>query len=157
MLLLEQGHLSGGTTWHAAGLVGPLRASESGTRLVQYSAELYARSRPRPGWRPATATSAALIVARTEDRMVQLRRTAANARGVRHGVRGGLRPSGPASCGRSMQVDDLLGAIWLPGDGKVNPTDLTQSLAKGARQGGARVVERVRVTGFATRRPTDAG
>ena len=36
VLLLEQGHLSGGTTWHAAGLVGPLRASESGTRLVQY-------------------------------------------------------------------------------------------------------------------------
>ena len=47
-----------------------------------------------------------------------------------------------------MQVDDLLGAIWLPGDGKVNPTDLTQSLAKGARQRGARIVERVRVTGF---------
>ena len=47
-----------------------------------------------------------------------------------------------------MRVDDLLGAIWLPGDGKVNPTDLTQSLARGARQGGARVVEGVRVTGF---------
>jgi glycine/D-amino acid oxidase-like deaminating enzyme len=42
VLLLEQGTLSCGTTWHAAGLVGPLRASESGTRLVQYSAELYA-------------------------------------------------------------------------------------------------------------------
>ena len=52
-----------------------------------------------------------------------------------------------------MQVDDLLGAIWLPGDGKVNPTDLTQSLAKGARQRGARVVERVRVTGFDSTRP----
>ncbi len=48
-----------------------------------------------------------------------------------------------------MQVDDLLGALWLPGDGKVNPTDLTQSLAKGARMGGAQVVEKVRVTGFA--------
>ena len=42
VLLLEQGQLTSGTTWHAAGLVGPLRASESGTRLVQYSAELYA-------------------------------------------------------------------------------------------------------------------
>ena len=59
VLLLEQGSLSGGTTWHAAGLVGPLRASESGTRLVQYSAELYARSRRRPGRRPATSKSAA--------------------------------------------------------------------------------------------------
>ena len=60
MLLLEQGTLSGGTTWHAAGLVGPLRASESGTRLVQYSAELYAPARggDRPGHRlPATSAA----------------------------------------------------------------------------------------------------
>ncbi len=46
-----------------------------------------------------------------------------------------------------MRVDDLLGALHLPGDGTVNPTDLTQSLAKGARLGGARAVEGVRVTG----------
>ncbi len=60
VLLLEQGTLSCGTTWHAAGLVGPLRASESGTRLVQYSAELYdvAGGGDRSGDR-ATATSAA--------------------------------------------------------------------------------------------------
>ena len=56
VLLLEQGHLSGGTTWHAAGLVGPLRATEAGTRLVQYSAELYASLEGRPGWPPATPT-----------------------------------------------------------------------------------------------------
>ncbi|MFL6134770.1 MAG: FAD-dependent oxidoreductase, partial [Nocardioidaceae bacterium] len=47
--LLEQGSLSGGTTWHAAGLVGQLRASESGTRLVQYSGELYARLEEETG------------------------------------------------------------------------------------------------------------
>ena len=47
-----------------------------------------------------------------------------------------------------MAIDDLLGAIWLPGDGKVNPTDLTMALARGARLRGARIVERVRVTGF---------
>ncbi len=49
-----------------------------------------------------------------------------------------------------MRTDDLLGGIWLPGDGKVNPTDLTQSLARGARQGGATIAEGVRVTGFVT-------
>ncbi len=60
VLLLEQGRLSGGTTRHAAGLVGPLRASEGGTRLVQYSAELYAAARGRErAWATATATSAA--------------------------------------------------------------------------------------------------
>ncbi len=58
VLLLEQGRLSSGTTWHAAGLVGQLRASESGTRLVQYSTELYARLERRPGCRPATSAAA---------------------------------------------------------------------------------------------------
>ena len=56
-----------------------------------------------------------------------------------------------------MQVDDVLGALWLPGDGKVNPTDLTQSLAKGARMGGATVREQVRVTGFALDGPAGHG
>src|SRR4051794_6600158 len=79
VLLLEQGHLSGGTTWHAAGLVGPLRASESGTRLVQYSAELYASLEAETGLSTGYRNVGGVIVARTEDRMVQLRRTAANA------------------------------------------------------------------------------
>ena len=59
VLLLEQGRLSSGTTWHAAGLVGQLRASESGTRLVQYSTQLYAGWRRRPGSPPATSAAAA--------------------------------------------------------------------------------------------------
>ena len=49
LVLLEQGQLSCGTTWHAAGLVGQLRASESGTRLVQYSADLYQRLEAETG------------------------------------------------------------------------------------------------------------
>ena len=79
VLLLEQGHLSGGTTWHAAGLVGPLRASESGTRLVQYSAELYEALEAETGLATGYKNVGGVIVARTEDRMVQLKRTAANA------------------------------------------------------------------------------
>src|SRR3954447_16717008 len=148
VLLLEQGHLSGGTTWHAAGLVGPLRASESGTRLVQYSAELYGSLEAETGLSTGYRNVGGVIVARTEDRMVQLRRTAANA--AAYDMECELvTPERAHELWPPMQVDDLLGALWLPGDGKVNPTDLTQSLAKGARQGGARVAERVRVTGFA--------
>src|SRR6187399_2897584 len=79
VLLLEQGHLSGGTTWHAAGLVGPLRATESGTRLVQYSADLYDRLEAETGLATGYRNVGGVIVARTEERMVQLRRTAANA------------------------------------------------------------------------------
>ena len=130
VLLLEQGSLSCGTTWHAAGLVGPLRASESGTRLVQYSAELYAALEAETGLATGTATSAASIVARTEDRMVQLRRTAANAAAYDLPCEL-ISPERAQELWPPMRVDDLLGAIWLPGDGKVNPTDLTQSLAQG--------------------------
>ena len=147
VLLLEQGHLSGGTTWHAAGLVGPLRASESGTRLVQYSAELYASLEAETGLATGYRNVGGVIVARTEDRMVQLRRTAANAAAYDLDCEL-ISPARAQELWPAMQVDDLLGAIWLPGDGKVNPTDLTQSLAKGARTAGARIVERVRVTGF---------
>jgi 4-methylaminobutanoate oxidase (formaldehyde-forming) len=147
VLLLEQGTLSCGTTWHAAGLVGPLRASESGTRLVQYSAELYARLEAETGLATGYAGVGGVIVARTPERMVQLRRTAAN--GAAYGMECELVSAERArELWPPMQVDDVLGAIWLPGDGKVNPADLTQSLARGARQGGARIVERVRVTGF---------
>jgi 4-methylaminobutanoate oxidase (formaldehyde-forming) len=147
VLLLEQGRLSGGTTWHAAGLVGPLRASESGTRLVQYSAELYASLEAETGLATGYRNVGGVIVARTEDRMTQLRRTAANA--VAYDLDCELiSPARAQELWPPMQVDDLLGAIWLPGDGKVNPADLTQSLARGARRGGATVVEGVRVTGY---------
>ncbi|MGC4111896.1 MAG: FAD-dependent oxidoreductase [Nocardioides sp.] len=147
VLLLEQGRLSGGTTWHAAGLVGPLRATEAGTRLVQYSAELYASLESETGLSTGYRNVGGVIVARTEDRMTQLRRTAANA--VAYDLDCELvDPDRARELWPPMQVDDLLGAIWLPGDGKVNPADLTQSLARGARLGGARVVEGVRVTGF---------
>ncbi len=147
VLLLEQGTLSCGTTWHAAGLVGPLRASESGTRLVQYSAELYARLEEETGQATGYQQVGGVIVARTEDRMVQLRRTAANAAAYDMEC-ALLSPDEALEKWPVMAVDDLLGALWLPGDGKVNPTDLTMALARGARAGGARIVERVRVTGF---------
>jgi 4-methylaminobutanoate oxidase (formaldehyde-forming) len=144
VLLLEQGSLSCGTTWHAAGLVGPLRASESGTRLVQYSAELYARLEAETGQATGYRQVGGVIVARTGDRMVQLRRTAANATAYDMEC-ALLTPDEALEKWPVMAVDDLLGALWLPGDGKVNPTDLTMALARGARAGGARIAERVRV------------
>jgi glycine cleavage system aminomethyltransferase T/glycine/D-amino acid oxidase-like deaminating enzyme len=147
VLVLEQGHLSGGTTWHAAGLVGPLRATEAGTRLVQYSAELYAALEAETGLATGYLNVGGLIVARTEDRMVQLRRTAANAAAYDLDCRM-LSAEEAGELWPPMRTDDLLGGIWLPGDGKVNPTDLTQSLARGARQGGASIIEGVRVTGY---------
>ncbi len=147
VVLIEQGRLSSGTTWHAAGLVGQLRASESGTRIVQYSTELYARLEAETGLSPGFKQCGGVTVARTDDRMTQLRRTAATATAFDLDCEL-LTPRQALARFPVMQVDDLVGAIWLPGDGTVNPTDLTAALARGARSRGARIVERTRVIGI---------
>lgn len=150
VVVLEQGRLSSGTTWHAAGLVGQLRASESGTRLVQYSVELYARLEAETGLSAGYKQCGGVTVARTPERMVQLRRTAATAEAFDLECEL-ISPEEARERYPVMQVDDLQGAIWLPGDGKANPTDLTHALARGARDKGARIFERTRVTGITTR------
>ena len=148
VLLLEQGQLSCGTTWHAAGLVGQLRASENGTRLVQYSTELYARLEAETGLGTGFRRCGGVTVARTPDRMVQLRRTAATAEAYELECEL-ISPERAAELYPIMKVADLAGAIWLPGDGRANPTDLTAALARGARVRGVTVCERTRVTGIA--------
>ncbi|HUZ36295.1 MAG TPA: FAD-dependent oxidoreductase [Streptosporangiaceae bacterium] len=149
VLLLEQGQLSCGTTWHAAGLVGQLRASESGTRLVQYSTELYGRLEAETGQSTGFRRCGGVIVARTPQRMTQLRRTAAVAQAFGLGCEI-ISPARARELCPVMETADLEGAIWLPDDGKANPTDLTYALARGARAGGAIIRERTRVTGIAT-------
>ncbi len=162
VVVLEQGALSCGTTWHAAGLVGQLRASESATRLVQYSTDLYSRLEQETGLSAGYRRCGAVTVARTPDRMTQLRRTAATAEAFDLECEL-LTPAQAQERFPLMQVEDLVGAIWLPGDGKANPADLTAALAKGARLGGATVLERVRVVdvltanGAVTGVRTDAG
>ncbi len=149
VLLLEQGQLSCGTTWHAAGLVGQLRASEAVTRLVQYSTRLYEQLEAETGQATGFRRCGGLTVARTADRMEMLRRTAATAQA--YGIECELlSPAAAAARYPIMDGADLLGAIWLPGDGRADPVDLTVALARGARQRGAVIRERVRVTGIAT-------
>ena len=146
VLLVEQGQLSSGTTWHAAGLVGQLRASESGTRLVQYSGELYDELESETGLTAGYRQCGGVTVARTHDRMIQLKRTAASAAAYNLECEL-LTPAQALERYPVMQVDDLVGAIWLPNDGRANPADLTQALAKGARMRGCRIMERTRVIG----------
>lgn len=149
VLLLEQGRLSSGTTWHAAGLVGQLRSQSSMTRLIRYSTELYASLEDETGLATGWKRCGSVSVARTQERMTQLRRTisAARAQGVE------IEELSPQEAGEKwpvMRTDDLVGGVWLPGDGKANPSDITQALARGARSGGATVREGIRVTGIET-------
>ncbi len=147
VLLLEQGQLSCGTTWHAAGLVGQLRASQAGTRLVQYSAGLYERLEAETGLSTGFRRCGGVTVARTPDRLTQLKRTAATAEAYQLDCEL-ISPQRARELYPVMAVGDLAGAIWLPGDGRANPTDLTAALARGARARGVTIRERTRVTGI---------
>jgi 4-methylaminobutanoate oxidase (formaldehyde-forming) len=162
VVLLEKGRLSSGTTWHAAGLVGQLRTHPSMTRLIRYSTDLYSRleaeTEQATGWKQCGS----LTVARTQERMALLKRVAAMAaaQGVACDL---LTPREAGARFPIMRTDDLVGAAWLPGDGKANPADITQALARGARRGGVRIFERTKVTairqadGRATGVATDRG
>ncbi len=133
VVLLEQGQLSCGTTWHAAGIVGQLRTHPSLTELMLYSSQLYARLEAEVGLGTGWNQCGALWVAASADRMVQLRRTVdmARAQGLEaHDI----SVAEAAAKWPLMRADDLVGAIWLPNDAKANPADLTQALARGARQ-----------------------
>ena len=146
IVLLERGALSGGTTWHAAGLVGQLRSHANMTQLIRDSVQLYASLEAETGQATGWTRCGSLSVARTAERMIQLRRTASMARGF--GVEAEV--IGLSEAGRRwplMRTDDLVGAVWLPGDGKANPSDVTAALARGARAGGVGIFEKVKVTG----------
>src|SRR6185312_12327103 len=142
--------LSCGTTWHAAGLVGQLRASENGTRLVQYSCELYERLEAETGLGTGFRRCGGVTVARTKDRMTQLKRTASTAEAYQLDCEL-ISPARARELYPILRDDDLQGAIWLPGDGRANPTDLTAALARGARDKGVAVSEHTRVTGILTK------
>ena len=147
VLVLEQGRITSGTTWHAAGLVGQMRPTRTMTRMSRYGIELYRTLEAETGQATGWKACGSVNVASTPERVVELKRTVARARSF--GIE--IELISPAEAGRLwplMRTDDLLAAVWLPGDGKANPADLTQALAKGARAGGARIREGVRVTGF---------
>ena len=126
------------------------------SRLVQYSAALYQRLEAETGLGTGYKECGGVTVARTPERMVQLLRTAAAAEAYNLECEI-LTPAQAADRYPLLRTDDLQGAIWLPKDATANPTDVTQSLAKGAKLRGARVVEKVRVTGLDIRDGLAAG
>ena len=147
VVLLERARLTSGTTWHAAGLVGQMRPNRNMTQMSKYGIELYATLEAETGQATGWKQCGSVNVARTPERMVAFRRQVALARGF--GVE--MHLISPREAGERwplMRTDDLQGAIWVPHDGKANPADVTQALARGARARGARLVEGVRVTGF---------
>ncbi len=146
VLLLEQGKLTSGTTWHAAGLVGQMRPNRTMTGMSRYGIELYATLEQETGLATGWKQCGSVNVASTPERMKVLKKQLALARSF--GVE--CQEVSPREAGELypvMRTDDLQGALWLPGDGKANPADLCMSLAKGARLRGVTIVEDTEVTG----------
>ncbi len=151
VLLLEQGKLTCGTTWHAAGLVGQMRPNRNMTAMSKYGIELYSKLEAETGLATGWKQCGSVNVARTPERWQVFKKQAALARsfGVEMQL---ITPREAGDMYPLLRTDDLSGAVWIPGDGKANPADLTMSLAKGARSRGAKIVEGVEVTGVLSER-----
>ena len=147
VVLLERKSLTSGTTWHAAGLVGQLRATQNLTRLAQYTSTLLQELEAETGQATGFKQTGSLAIANNAERFEELRRGASMAKcfGLEVEVIG---PGEAAELWPLMNAKDLVGAVYLPGDGQTNPTDTTQAYAKGAKMRGARIFENVKVTGI---------
>ena len=147
VVLLEQGKLTSGSTWHAAGLVGQLRSSASITRVLKYSVDLYKQLEAETGLATGWKMTGCLRLATNQDRWTEYKRLATTARSFGMDMQL-VSPEEVKKMWPLMETSDLVGASWLPTDGQASPSDITQSLAKGARMHGAKIHEEVRVTGF---------
>lgn len=150
VVLVEKGGLTGGATFHAAGLVGQLRGSVSLTRMIMYSVELYRTLAAETGHDPDWRETGSLRLASTPERMLELRRHAATAKtfGLPMEI---LTPRQAVDLFPVMSERGLLGAAYLPTDGSVDPSGLTFALARGARSRGAEIYTETEVTGISVR------
>ena len=145
VLLLERKQLTCGTTWHAAGLIGQLRATRNMTQLAKYSAELYTTLEAETGVATGFKQNGSVSLALSKDRLEELKRGASMARTF------GLEVEvlTPQDCKEAYPLIDpagVTGGVFLPKDGQADPANITQALAKGARNRGARILEGVKVT-----------
>ncbi|KXF77551.1 FAD-dependent oxidoreductase [Paramesorhizobium deserti] len=145
IVLLERKQLTSGTTWHAAGLIGQLRASQNMTRLAKYSADLYVKLEAETGVATGMRQVGSITVALTEERKHEIYRQASLARAFDVDVRE-ISPKEVNEMYPHLDVDGVVGAVHLPLDGQCDPANIAMALAKGARQRGATIAEGVKVT-----------
>ena len=145
IVLVERQKLTGGSTWHAAGLVGQLRTSANITQLLKHSVELYGKLEQETGQATGWKMNGGLRLACNDERMTEIKRqaTTAHSFGLEMHL---LTPAEAKTLWPLMDVSDLVGAAFLPTDGQANPSDIAQALAKGARQRGVAIIEDCAVT-----------
>jgi sarcosine dehydrogenase len=147
VVLLEKNDLTSGSTWHAAGLVGQFRNERNITRMLQYSVSLYekleAETELATGWKK----SGCLHLAGTKERMFELKKGATTARsfGLEMNI---ISPKEAYELCPVLSLEGIIGAAFMPTDGEADPSGITQALAKGARNSGAKIYIDTPVTGF---------
>ncbi|TNC48565.1 FAD-dependent oxidoreductase [Rubellimicrobium rubrum] len=146
IVLLERKRLTSGTTWHAAGLVGQLRASQNMTRLAKYSADLYTRLEAETGLATGFRQCGSITTALTTERREEIFRQASMARAFGVEVRE-LSPQEVGDLYPHLNLEGVVAGVHLPKDGQADPANIALALAKGARSRGALIAEGVKVTG----------
>jgi dimethylglycine dehydrogenase len=146
-LLVERDELTSGSTWHAAGLLPLFNMGYATSHIHEYSVRFYKGLEAETGLNPGFFVVGNLRMAQTEDRMDEYRLYSATAEtvGIPHEF---LTPAQIRDRWPLVRTDDLKGALFHPTDGYINPADVTQAMAKGARQLGARIERRVQVDGY---------
>ena len=148
VVLLERKQLTSGTTWHAAGLIAQLRATANMTKLAKYSQELYGSLEEETGVATGFKRVGSITVALTEERMEELSRSAAMARAFGVEIEE-ITAEEVGACYSHLNLENVVGGVFLPKDGQGDPANIALALAKGARMRGAVVQERVRVSNIA--------
>lgn len=148
IVILEQGTVGCGTTWHAAGLVGQLRPTPSEIYLSCYGSQLYSELEMETGQATGFRRCGSLTLAQTDDRMIALKRSAARAKAFNIEAYMISPSEAGERLGGIIETSDLKGALWLPQDGTVSPSDLTASYIAGAKQNGVKLLEQTKLLGF---------
>ena len=147
VVLIDKGELTSGSTWHAAGLVGQLRSERNITRMLQYSVSLYDTLEEETGLNTGWKMSGCLHLASTPERMFELKKGATTARsfGLEMNL---ISPKEAYELCPIISLDGIIGAAFMPTDGEADPSGITQALAQGARNRGAKIYRNNLVTGF---------
>ena len=149
-VLLERDELTSGSTWHAAGLLPYFNMSYAVSFIHDHSIKLYKQLEGETGLNPGFTVNGNLRMAQSRERMDEYMLYASTAETV--GVPfEWMTPEQVKERWPLLRTDDLVGAIYHPTDGYINPADLTQALARGARQRGVEVLRKAQVDGFSRR------
>jgi dimethylglycine dehydrogenase len=147
-LLLERDELTSGSTWHAAGLLPLFNMSYATSHIHDHSVKLYKTLEAETGLSPGFSVVGNLRMAQTRARMDEYQLYASTAETVGIPCEF-LTPAEIAARWPLVRTDDLQGALFHPTDGYINPADVTQALAKGARQRGVEIVRKAQVEAYA--------